>query len=89
MKLSTKEDEEKIKKWIEEKAPKVKCFCCGLGKWTIASNPAMTIMYDTNSGRIHYMDGYPMIGLICENCAHIVWFSAPMMGLKPKDPTKK
>lgn len=89
MKLLTKEDEEKIKKWIEEKAPKLRCFCCGYGKWGIQSSPAMTVMIDTNSGRIHYMDGYPMIGLICDFCAHILWFSAPLIGLKAQDPTEK
>jgi hypothetical protein len=84
MKLLTEEDEEKIKKWIMKKAPNLKCFCCGYAKWRLGESAAMTIMIDTNSGRIHYMEGYPMIGLICQNCAHIEWFSAILMGLKPK-----
>lgn len=88
MKLLTREDEEKIKKWLEEKTPNLRCFCCGYGGWTLGESAAMTVMIDTNSGRIHYMEGYPMIGLICQNCAHIEWFSAVLMGLKPKEVTK-
>jgi len=89
MKLLTKENEGVIKKWVEEKTPGLRCFCCGHRKWSIQQNPALTVLVDTNSGRIHYMDGYPMIGLTCDYCAHILWFSAPLMGLKAKDPTEK
>lgn len=89
MELLTNEDKEKIKKWIEDKAIKMSCFCCGCGKWNILQSPAITVMIDINSGRIHYMHGYPIIGLICDNCALITWFSAPAIGLKPKELTKK
>lgn len=82
----TEQDKEKVKQWIEAHAPKLRCFCCGNQQWKMASIAAMTVMCDTHTGRIHYMDGYPMIGLICSSCAHIVWFSAPLIGLKPQPP---
>lgn len=80
----TQQEMERAKEWIDSHAPKLRCFCCGNGRWQVANKAAMTVMCDTHTGRVHYMEGYPMIALICANCAHIVWFSAPMMGLKPE-----
>jgi len=31
------------------------------------------------------MDGFPLVGLACENCAHVEWFLAGPMGLRPEE----
>jgi len=81
----TAEDQDKIKKWLEQKASSgLRCFVCGSQRWTIASPAAMTVSVDIHTNRVHYMQGFPLIGLICENCANTLWFNANMMGLRPK-----
>lgn len=81
------EDQQRIREWLESRLfPGFRCFLCGDSRWAMQPKAAMTVMYDTHTGRINYMDGYPMIGLICGRCAHIEWFSAPMMGLQPIPP---
>ena len=81
----TEEDRQKIIKWIQAKAsPGLRCFVCGDGKMAIDSVAAMTVSIDVHTGRIDYMNGYPMIPLICPNCAHTIWFNTNIMGLKPE-----
>ncbi len=80
----TDSDQEKIRKWLESKAGQsVRCFVCGGNQWSLTPSGSLVVGYDIHSGRIHYMDGYPMLGLICGNCGHIVWFSAVVMGFLP------
>jgi hypothetical protein len=80
----TAEDQDKIKKWLETKTSSgLRCFVCGNQRWSIANPAAMTVSIDVHTGRIQYMAGYPLIGLICDNCAHMLWFNAAVMGLKP------
>ena len=81
----TEEDLEKVKKWLEERAGQgFRCFVCGLGHWSILPNVAITSMFDTYTGRIFYMDGIPQVAVLCNDCGHIVWFSARVMGLLPE-----
>lgn len=80
------DDKKMIQQWVETHAPQLRCFCCGGQQWEMGLQAGMTVMYDTHTGRIHYMDGYPMVALVCKNCAHIVWFSAPLIGLSPQPP---
>ena len=80
------EDEQRIiRDWIgKHTSGGIRCFICGLHQWTVLPSAAMTITADTQTGRIHYMEGYPLVGLTCNNCAHIIWLSAAAMGLRPK-----
>lgn len=83
----TPEDEAKVKKWIDERVSSgLRCFACGSMNWTIQSPPAMTVSIDLHTGRVHYMEGYAMISLMCTHCAHIIWFNAITMGLAPQPP---
>lgn len=78
----TPADEAKVKKWMDEKVSSgLRCFACGSMNWAIQSPPAMTVSIDLHTGRVHYMEGYAMIGLMCSHCAHIIWFNAITMGL--------
>ena len=80
----TESDQETIKQWIESRVgASVRCFICGRNQWSLSSG-SLVVGYDVHTGRIHYMDGIPMVGLICNNCGHVVWFSALMMGLQPE-----
>ena len=80
----TSEDQEKIKKWLEQKSSSgLRCFVCGHQRWSIGNLAAMTVSVDTQTGRMHYMQGYPLVALLCDNCAHTIWFNANLIGLKP------
>lgn len=80
-------EEEKIKKWLEKRVSSgLRCFVCGQQQWGIGNLAAMTSSIDLKTGRIHYMQGYPMIPLTCNNCAHTIFFSANMMGLSAQAP---
>lgn len=81
--IFTEEDKRKIDNWLKERCPQLRCFCCGSQNWEIQDRAAMTVIFDIHSGRINYMDGYPLVGLICEHCAYVSLFSASMIGLKP------
>lgn len=85
--ILTKEHQEAFRKWLEARASSgLRCFVCGNQNWTIGDVAAMTSSIDVDSGRIHYMRGFPLIALICGSCAHTVWFNANMIGIKPKEP---
>ena len=90
----TSADEAKVKKWMDDKVSSgLRCFACGSTNWTIQSPPAMTVSIDLHTGRIHYMEGYAMVSLMCTHCAHIIWFNAITMGLasvpQPSAPAQK
>jgi hypothetical protein len=81
----TQADQDKVKKWLEQKASSgLRCFVCGNQRWGIGEFAAMTVGIDTHTSRIHYMQGYPLVALICEYCAHTVWFNANVIGLRPE-----
>ena len=84
----TEADTQHVLQWLNKQAPEapLRCFVCGLGAWTILPFGNMPVGYDVHSGRINYMVGTPMIGLACNNCGHIEWFSANVIGLQPIPP---
>ncbi len=85
MQQFTTDDQEKIRQWLAARiGENMRCFLCGSNQWSLLPAAAMTSMFDTHTGRIHYMDGYPLVGLVCTGCAHVVWFSAPVIGLQPE-----
>lgn len=80
----TEAEKAKIQAWVGERAPGLRCFCCGSQKWTLLPGAALPVRYNTTSGRIHYMDGFPLVGLMCDHCAHVEWFGPGPMGVKPE-----
>lgn len=83
----TQDDQAKIRNWLTSHAfGGIRCSVCGQQNWTIMNVAAMTGSIDLNTSRINHLSGFPMIGITCNNCAHIEWFSAPAMGFKPKTP---
>ena len=79
------DDKTKILQWMKERTSSgLRCFVCGLNQWTLLEMAAMTLLCEARTGRIHYMDGFPLVGLMCPNCGHIIWFSAAAIGLRPE-----
>lgn len=83
----TQADTERIHRWLEAHVSSgLRCFACGHAQWAVQNQAGMTVMYDIHTTRIHYMQGFPMIALICAQCGHMIWFSALAMGLTPDAP---
>jgi len=78
----TEDDLTTIRQWLQSRLKGgLRCFVCGSTESSVLPSVAMTSMFDIRTGRIHYMDGYPLIGLQCTTCANVIWFSAITMGL--------
>ena len=82
-------DQQNIKQWIQEKCGAMKCFCCGSGKWQILPFSAITLGFDVHSTRFYYHQGIPQIGVRCNYCGHIVWFSTAILGFQPDKPKEE
>jgi hypothetical protein len=81
----TGEHQEQVKAWLEKRASSgLRCFVCGNQNWVLGELAAMTASIDLQTSRIHYMQGYALVPLICNVCAHTIWFNATRMGLQPK-----
>jgi len=74
--------------WIQSKCGAMRCICCGTHQWAILETASLPIGYDLKTTRFFYHQGIPQVALACQNCAHVVYFSANMMGLKADDPVE-
>ncbi len=84
----TQDDQAKIRNWLTTHASfnGMRCSICGQQNWSIMNVAAMTNSIDLTNSRVNHLGGFPMIGITCNNCSHIEWFSAPAMGFKPRTP---
>ncbi len=82
----TQADKDTVVKWLGDKCGQMRCFCCGQGRWTLMDTGSICIGFDTHTTRFHYHQGIPQVGVACENCGHILYFAAALVGLKPDQP---
>ena len=83
MQQLTGDDKERIQQWLREHlAGGLRCFLCGFAEFGILDFAAMPPAYDTHTGRIYYMMGIPLVGLMCAHCGNVVWFSAGKIGFQ-------
>jgi hypothetical protein len=81
----TQEEQQQIQSWITERVgPVMRCFMCGSGMWGTPDDAVIPVFFETSTGRIHYMDGIPVLPFLCQNCGHTVFFSTGVMGLVPQ-----
>lgn len=82
----TPAEREKAVAWINRKAPQLSCPSCGQRKFTLGENYlAPPVWYGGNMmlGGI----SYPMFFLVCDNCFHVMTYSAIASGvLVPSQP---
>jgi hypothetical protein len=74
---------EKIKTWVNSKAPNLRCPVCGTSNWNVPELVAAPIF---QNGGIYFGSVVPLIPLVCTNCSHTLLFAAAMMGLLPPAP---
>jgi hypothetical protein len=83
----TQEDNQKIQSWMTSHVGQImRCFMCGAGQWALHTDAVLLVNFDTTTGRVHYMDGVPLVPFVCTSCGHAVFFSTMMMGLIPEPP---
>lgn len=82
----TPEQAEKLIAWLKEKAPHgIKCSVCGVNDWQIA--PDIVTPLRLTDGAVSIGGSmYPLVMLICRNCAHTIFLNAILSGVmdRPK-----
>ena len=73
-------DEQLALDWLKSHISVVKCAACGTGPLSVNSPLAMTNQMD-DGGHINYLAGYPLVAVVCQNCAHVMFFAAKQMGV--------
>jgi hypothetical protein len=79
-------DKNRIIEWLEKKCPQMRCLCCGVGRWVVLDISTLPIGIDLHTTRFHYHAGLPQVSIVCQECGHIVHFSASVIGFKPEPP---
>jgi hypothetical protein len=83
----TVEQQETIKKWLEEKLSMRNCPTCGQCQgFAIGAIIAAPVVNLTGEGTANDADiSVPFVPLLCRNCGNVRLFSARTMGLIPED----
>lgn len=82
----TEEDKKRIMEWLNQKCGQMRCTCCGLGQWALVDIAVLPIGVDLHSTRFFYHQGVPQVSIACQNCGHMLFFNAGIMGFKPDIP---
>lgn len=70
-----------IEQWLRSHQVELSCPSCHQKNFSVDQQLAMTNSIDENTTRINYLFGFPLVTLICNNCAHVMFFSAKQMGV--------
>ncbi len=84
--ILTEADKKQVVEWLNKKCPQMRCVCCGVGKWAVLEVSTLPIGIDLHTTRFHYHAGLPQVGILCQECGHILYFSANALGFKPDPP---
>ena len=79
MALSASE-KERVIDWIRSHCAQLRCGCDAMG-WNLEPELAFSLMADSQSGRINYLSGYPLVVLTCDNCGRTLFFNAIKLGV--------
>ena len=74
-------DAYRVEEWLRSRSKSVHCPCCGSQNFGAEDMLAMTNSVEANTGRINYLRGFPLVVLICQDCAHVMFFGAKKMGI--------
>ncbi len=73
-------DTYKAQQWLHSRAATLQCPACGQRNFNIENIVSMTNSLQ-EGGHVDYLSGIPLVAVKCENCAHIMFFSAKQMGI--------
>ena len=81
-KALTRQQKDLVSDWLNPRWLTKKCPVCSHNNWVIADHLVHGLTY---SGGGVTIGGplYPLVLLICQNCAHTLVFNAVVMGLVP------
>ncbi len=81
----SKENQEKIYKWLNEKCIALRCFCCGIKDLSLVGEATSSIGYNLDTTRMYYGVAIPSVQIICKNCGYIHHFNPMVMGVTQKE----
>ena len=71
-----------IQEWLSSHAPELACPVCRGRSFNVTEDQlAMTNSIQDKNGRVNYLSGFPLVVLTCQDCAHVLFFSAKQVGL--------
>lgn len=73
-------DAYKAEQWLRTRATSLHCPACGQKNFNIENTIPMTNTLQ-EGGHVDYLNGCPLVAVICQNCAHVLFFAAKPMGL--------
>lgn len=73
-------DRARAEQWIRTNAASLRCPVCGSNNFALDDTVAMTNSLQ-DDGHVNYLSGIPLVFLACQNCAHVLFFSAKQMGV--------
>src|SRR5258708_2746095 len=79
----TRDEQERVTKWMSEKGAARPCPICGNNQWSIGEKLALASAYEAE-GLIGGA-GYPAVVLVCTRCTFFRWHSAIAIGILPAD----
>jgi len=75
-------DRYQVQQWLTSHAPTLHCPICSGQSFSVEENSlAVTNCLHEKAGPTDYLSGFPLVVLSCQNCAHIMFFSAKQMGV--------
>lgn len=82
--LLTPAEREQVAAWLNRRAKIQTCWVCGSNSWAIGSH---LISAKAHLGGYLAFGGlaYPLVFIVCQNCAHTLSFMAKDIGIGPSD----
>lgn len=74
-------DSYRVEQWLHSRSPSVRCPCCGERNFEVGNILAMTNSIQDDTGRVNYLNGFPLVVVMCHNCAYVMFFAAKQMGM--------
>lgn len=78
----TDNDKVKIREWMSNRwTAGPNCIVCGEKNWTVAEHMVTPLRIGDEGGVRLGGNTYPNIMIVCMNCAYVLAFNAPLMGV--------
>jgi len=75
-------DRYQVQEWLTSRAQALQCPICSGRSFNVEENAlAVTNCLHEKGGNTDYINGFPLVVLSCQTCAHVMFFSAKQMGV--------
>lgn len=76
-------DIRKILDWLQQKGRgrAFACPWCASNNWAPSNELAFPVTIDSQTTRVNYLEGIPMVAVVCNECSYIMLFNAAKIGV--------